>query len=88
MLQGQIHISFTKTHMREIIWGVCPDCGQRTAFACFFQEWYGWDKTCMRCGRRWSDGEWMPLPFCRTAREDSKQSARRRWKRGVQNLKG
>ena len=77
------HILFTKTHYRQINRRACLDCGRLSYFACFFQEWYGWDITCMRCGRRWSDGEWMSLPFCRTAREDSRNAARRRWKRGL-----
>lgn len=79
-----VHISYTKTHDRRIEWDVCLDCKQRSPFACFFQEWYGVDSTCMRCGRHWCDGEWMALPFCRGAREDSRKAARRRWKRGVQ----
>jgi hypothetical protein len=29
----------------------------------FFTPWYGWDSTCIRCGRQWQDGEWSELPF-------------------------
>jgi len=80
------HISWVKTHDRKIMREKCPDCGRNSFFACFYQEWYGWDLTCMNCGRSFSDGEWCSLPFCRTARKDSKQLARRRWKRGVESF--
>jgi hypothetical protein len=78
-----IHISFIRTHARSIKWSNCPDCKRHSPFANFHQEWYGSDSTCMRCGRSWSDGEWMPLPFCRGAREQNKANARKRWKRGL-----
>ncbi len=28
-----------------------------------FQEWYGWDSTCLCCGDRWQDGEMCERPF-------------------------
>jgi hypothetical protein len=58
----------------------CPDCGKTSLFLSFYTEWYGVDSTCMRCGRRWCDGEWMPLLFYRHARRDNKKSARRQWR--------
>lgn len=61
--------------------GDCPDCGRRTRFVSFHYEWYGTDSTCLRCGRRWSDGEWMPLPFARFARRDSIEAAKAEWRR-------
>jgi hypothetical protein len=30
----------------------------------FFTPWYGWDSTCLKCGRKWCDDYWMELPFC------------------------
>lgn len=77
-----IHINYTKTHAKGIDRRKCPDCGKLSYFVWFHQEWYGVDTTCMRCGRSWSDGEWMPFEFYRHARRDSKRAARRRWKRG------
>ena len=77
------HIKFTKTHDRRIIREKCLDCGRNSFFACFHEEWYGWDVTCLRCGRRWCDGEWMPFDFARGVREHSIRSAKRRWKRGL-----
>lgn len=76
-----IHINFTKTHRMELSRGTCLDCKKYTYFLQFFQEWYGWDSTCLRCGRNWQDGEWMPLGFSRTARQDNIDGAKRRFRR-------
>jgi len=46
----------------------------------FFTPWYGWHSTCIRCGRRWCDGEWMPLPFMRGARKQSVDEAKKAWR--------
>lgn len=75
-----IHIHAPAPERKSIRWDNCPDCKKRSPFVTFFYEWYGPNSTCMRCGRRWSDGEWMPLDFCRTARADSKRDARRYYK--------
>lgn len=60
--------------------GDCPDYGKRTRFINFHYEWYGTDSTCLRCGRTWSDGERMPLPFERGARRKSIERAKRLWR--------
>jgi hypothetical protein len=54
----------------------CPDCGRLSVFVSVFYEWYGWTTTCLKCGRKWQEGEWMPLEFSRTARAESIRSAR------------
>jgi len=38
------------------------------------------DTTCIRCGRQWQDGEWMPLAFSRAARLESVERARAYWR--------
>lgn len=58
----------------------CPDCKQRTRFVGFFTPWYGWDSTCLRCGRNLKDGEWMALPFMRGARQHNIDHAKRLWR--------
>ena len=58
----------------------CPDCKKPSLVLTFYFEWYGPDSTCLRCGRRWSDGEWMPLPFERGARRNSIKSAMKHWR--------
>lgn len=80
-MSGGVHICWTRTTAKDVWSGNCVDCGKRTRFLSFFQPWYGWDSTCIRCGRRWSDGEWMPLPFVRQSRQKSIESAKDRWRR-------
>lgn len=83
MTEAFIHINFVKTHHRSITRQVCLDCKKKSYFANFYQEWHGWDKTCLHCGRRWSDGVWIPLDFCRTPRQDNIKAAHERWKNGL-----
>lgn len=61
----------------------CPDCGKRGRWAGFEQAWYGISSTCLNCGRHWSDGEWMPLPFRPQAREESIRQAREWWDKAL-----
>jgi hypothetical protein len=64
----------------------CPSCRKKYGIVkkslhlLFFYEWYGPTRVCMRCGRRWSDGEWMPLQFYKYARKDNIRSAKRMWR--------
>ncbi len=58
----------------------CPDCGKRTRMLAFFTPWYGWQSTCIRCGRQWCDSEWMPLDFARGVRQQNIERAKRRWR--------
>jgi NMD protein affecting ribosome stability and mRNA decay len=59
----------------------CPDCKRNAFFAGLLFEWYGWDTTCLSCGREWKSGEWMPLPFVRQARQKNIDAAKRRWRK-------
>ena len=77
-----IHVYAPLVIERQIFAGTCPDCKKRTLFLAWHYEWHGWAQTCLRCGRRWSDGEWMPLDFERGAREKSIASAKERWQKG------
>lgn len=61
--------------------GECGDCGKRSRFLSFFTPWYGYDSTCISCGRNWCDGEWMPLSFVRQSRQKSIKRAKDRWRR-------
>ena len=75
-----IHIHAPRPTDRAILCKICPDCKRRSRFTAVFTEWYGWDVTCLRCGRNWQGGEWMPLPFTRQARQQSVGAAKRRWR--------
>jgi len=71
MKPENIHIYDPKVDMFSLDRGTCLDCNQRVWFALFHMTWFGWDRTCLNCGRRWSDGEWMPLAFERNSRRNS-----------------
>jgi hypothetical protein len=75
-----IHINRPRVTAKKIWRGTCLDCGKPTRFLSFHQDWYGWNSTCIRCGRVWDDGEWIVLPFVRGAREKSVASAKCRWR--------
>ena len=80
---GFVHINAPKAVKQKVIAGTCPDCKKRTRFLTWFYEWYGTDATCLRCGRKWQDAEWMPLPFMRGARKNNIDEAKDRWRRGM-----
>ena len=75
-----IHINLARIDAKHISHRWCPDCCRNSYFINWFQEWYGWKATCMRCGRQFAEGEWMPLPFQRGIREDNKKYARQTWR--------
>lgn len=75
-----IHILISPT-MRKLIYAdKCPDCNKRSRFIRFCYEWYGPSDTCLKCGRQWNDGEWMPLDFVRGSRKKNIDSAKAHWR--------
>jgi hypothetical protein len=78
---GHVHINWFRADAKSLTADKCPDCKQATIFVGFFQEWYGWTETCIRCGRRFADGEWLELEFSREARRDNIKSAIETWGR-------
>ena len=79
MKAENIHINIPKVDTFSLDRGTCPDCKQRVWFALFHMPWYGWDRTCLNCGRQWQGGEWMPLVFERRSRLNSIDRAKRRF---------
>ena len=75
-----IHIHAPRATAKSVMVGNCPDCKKRTRFLGWFTPWYGWDSTCIKCGRSWQDGEWCPLEFERQSRQKSIASAKRIWR--------
>ena len=75
-----IHIYAPRSTAKTVRAQVCPDCKKRTRILSFFTPWYGNDDTCLRCGRKWADGEWMPLEFSRFARAKNIANAKRIWR--------
>jgi len=76
----KIHIHAPSATAKSATATICVDCGKRTRMLQFFTPWYGWDSTCIRCGRRWMDGEWMPLDFVRQSRQKSIAEAKSTWR--------
>ena len=76
-----VHINAPNAIDRDIITAICPDCLKRTKMICTYYAWYGGSATCIRCGRNWEDGEWIPFEFYRYARRDSIAAAKRRYRR-------
>lgn len=74
---GVVHIYAPQPVMKFVSSGQCPDCKRRTRFIGVYYEWHGPTSTCLRCGRRWEDSEWMPLDFERGARQKSIDRAKR-----------
>lgn len=80
-MEGGIHIHAPRPTEKAILITICPDCKRRTRMIQFFTPWYGWESTCIRCGRSWQDGEWMPLTFEPQSRQKSIQRAKKLWRR-------
>lgn len=76
-----IHIHAPQPVEKRVLAGCCPDCKKRTRFLAYFVEWYGWDQTCLRCGRGFNDGEWERFPSHRYARRGAIAAAKARWRR-------
>lgn len=58
-----IHIYAPQPTAKSIDIITCLDCKRRTRMISFFTPWYGWESTCIKCGRQGRDGEWLPLSF-------------------------
>lgn len=80
MINGEIHVHAPQSSVKGSHRTVCIDCGKKTVMLGFFTEWYGWDTTCIKCGRNWIDGEWMALDFVRQSRQISIAAAKKRWR--------
>lgn len=79
-VMGHVHTFSPPTTDKAIASVTCPDCGKRTRFVGFFQDWFGWRFTCLRCGRSYEDGEWLALDFVRGSRRKSIDAAKARWR--------
>lgn len=77
---GTLHIYAPQPDSKFIRAGACPDCKAWSRFIGFHTPWYGSHQTCLRCGREWMDGEWMPLPFVRGSRTKNIEAAKKRWR--------
>jgi hypothetical protein len=72
----QVHINYTRYSDVDLSKHYCPTCDKQTFFTAFFQDYYGWDSTCLKCGEHWCDGEMSERPFARGWRKDSIKRAK------------
>ena len=79
----RVHVYAPPPVSKFVSCGTCPDCKKRSRFIGLSYEWYGATQTCLRCGRTWQDGEWMPLDFVRGARQKSIDAAKRSFRNAV-----
>lgn len=79
-MSGYVHIYRPECITKHATSGKCPDCKQRTRFLILTFEWHGERATCMKCGRSFEDGEWLPLPFERGARAKEIARAKQSWR--------
>jgi hypothetical protein len=74
--------------LKKISTDYCQDCKQQSWFLSWWYEFYGPTQVCLRCGRRWEDGEWMPLSFERDSRAKSIAWAKRVWRENATTERG
>lgn len=55
----------------------CPECRKRTTMFGWFQEWYGWNVTCLTCGDQWQDSDAVERPFKRGWRKERVEEAKK-----------
>jgi hypothetical protein len=79
--QDELKRQWRKDNHKSIERARCPDCKRYSWFLFFYYEWYGPHCTCLRCGRKWSDGEWISLPSTRYARKESIEAAKKAWRK-------
>jgi len=75
-----IHICASQPSEVSIHRNKCPDCKIKSFFVGFFVGWYGWETTCLKCGREWLDGEWCALEFERGIRKRNIAHAKARYR--------
>lgn len=79
-----IHINWVKYSRAMLKREDCPICNKRTFFVSFFQDWYGWDSTCIKCGDSWQDGHRLERPFMRGWRKQAIKDAKKDTANGAQ----
>ena len=78
-----VHVCAPQPIKKLVHAGRCPDCKKWTRFIGLCYEWYGASMTCLKCGREFADGQWMPLHFYRYARRDNIAAAKRHWRNAM-----
>lgn len=79
-MSAPAHICWSRKDDQAISRLACPTCKRRTFFYQWFQEWYGWHSTCLKCGDQWADGEMCERPFKPRWRKENIAAARKAWR--------
>lgn len=74
-----MHINYS--HMDDVsrMVRMCPNEKRRRRMFGWFQNWYGWNITCLGCGEQWADGEWLERPFKPRWRQENIDHAKKLW---------
>ncbi len=84
----ELHIYAPPVIERRIVADKCPDCKKHTRFLLWGYQNYGSSTVCLRCGRHFEGGEWIPLDFVRGSRQKSIDAAKAKWREGKVSLEG
>lgn len=81
-----IHINWTRYSRINLSRSHCPTCKKRKFFVAFFQDYYGWDETCLGCGDGWQDGAMKERPFERAWRKRRIKEAKATYRKWSERL--
>ncbi len=81
-----VHINWTRYTKITLPRIFCFHCDRKTDFVTAFQEWYGWSGTCLNCGERFQDDEWIARPFQPRWRKENIAEAKALWATRIQRL--
>ena len=74
-----VHISVPRWSMVKMPVIKCWHCRQRRRVLAKYQDYYGWDCTCLTCGAEWADGERRPLSRSANSRQKVVDKAKATW---------
>jgi len=79
------HIKFARPDIVKLDRQYCIHCEKRQFFVVWFEEWYGWYGTCLKCGEKFGCDEWLPRPFAPRWRQQNIEAAKKFYRRHKAN---
>ena len=79
------HIKFARPDKVKLDRQYCIHCEKRQFFVVWFEEWYGWYGTCLKCGEKFGCDEWLPRPFAPRWRQQNIEAAEKFYRRHKAN---
>ena len=80
LLQRSLYVDWTRYTKTKMPVAYCPTCKRRRRFLAQFQDYYGWQSTCLSCGDQWQDSERLERPFYPRWRQKNIAKAKQQWK--------